>query len=89
VPRTSAGNAKEMAYLQSLQKGGLALTASGTTELNLGHSICSELARGSTVEDMKKLLVPVAAMGASLGQSKLTGEQAADLYLASAKANLC
>lgn len=89
VPRTSAGNAKEMAYLQSLQKGGLTVTASGATELTLGHSICSELARGSKVEDMKKLLVPVAAVGATLSKSKLTGEQAADLYLASAQADLC
>jgi len=89
VPRTAAGNAKEMAYLQSLQKGGLTVTASGATELTLGHSICSELARGSKVEDMKKLLVPVAAVGATLSKSKLTGEQAADLYLASAQADLC
>jgi len=89
VPRTSAGTAKEMAYLQSLQKGGLTVTASGATELTLGHSICSELARGSKVEDMKKLLVPVAAVGATLSKSKLTGEQAADLYLVSAQADLC
>ncbi len=89
VPRAAAGTPKKTAYLQALEKGGLRVTASGATELTIGQSVCDELARGSDVATMKKLLVPAGALAASLGQSALSGEQVANLYLDSAKANLC
>jgi len=89
VPRSAGSTSSKAAYLQALQKGGLTVTASGTTELTLGKAVCDELAKGSNPDTMRKLLVPVGALAASLGKSSLTGDQVADLYFASAKANLC
>jgi hypothetical protein len=89
VPRSAGSTPSKAAYLQALQKGGLTVTASGTTELTLGKAVCDELAKGSNPDTMRKLLVPVGALAASLGKSSLTGDQVADLYFASAKANLC
>lgn len=89
VPRSAGSTPSKAAYLQALQKGGLTVTASGTTELTLGQAVCDELAKGSNPDTMRKLLVPVGALAASLGKSSLTGDQVADLYFASAKANLC
>lgn len=89
VPRTAAKNSTQVAYLKSLQDGGLTVTASGSTELNIGNAICGELAHGSKESDMRPLLVTAGGLAVGLGKSKLTGEQAADLYLSSAKANLC
>jgi len=89
VPRSAGSTQSKAAYLQALQKGGLTVTASGTTELTLGKAVCDELAKGSNPDTMRKLLVPVGALAASLGKSSLTGDQVADLYFASAKANLC
>lgn len=89
VPRSAGSAPSKAAYLQALQKGGLTVTASGTTELTLGKAVCDELAKGSNPDTMRKLLVPVGALAASLGKSSLTGDQVADLYFASAKANLC
>jgi len=89
VPRPAAGTPKKTAYLEALEKGGLRVTASGATELTIGQSVCDELARGADVATMKKLLVPAGALAASLGQSTLSGEQVANLYLDSARANLC
>lgn len=89
VPRSAGSTPSKAAYLQALQKGGLTVTASGTTEVTLGKAVCDELAKGSNPDTMRKLLVPVGALAASLGKSSLTGDQVADLYFASAKANLC
>jgi len=89
VPRSAGSTPSKAAYLQALHKGGLTVTASGTTELTLGRAVCDELAKGSNPDTMRKLLVPVGALAASLGKSSLTGDQVADLYFASAKANLC
>ena len=89
VPRSAGSTPSKASYLQALQKGGLTVTASGTTELTLGKAVCDELAKGSNPDTMRKLLVPVGALAASLGKSSLTGDQVADLYFASAKANLC
>lgn len=89
VPRSAGSTPSKAAYLQALQKGGLTVTASGTTELTLGKAVCDELAKGSNPDTMRKLLAPVGAIAASLGKSSLTGDQVADLYFASAKANLC
>ncbi len=89
VPRSAATTNKDMAYLQGLQQGGLPISASGTIELGIGRSICGELAHGSKVEDMKPLLMSAGSLAGSLSGSKLTGDQIADLYLASAKDHLC
>jgi len=89
VPRSAGSTPSKAAYLQALQKGGLTVTASGTTEVTLGKAVCDELAKGSNPDTMRKLLAPVGAIAASLGKSSLTGDQVADRYFASAKANLC
>lgn len=89
VPRSAATDAKDMAYLQSLQKGGLPISAAGTIELGIGRSVCAGLAGGKTDAEMKPLLTSAGSLGGTLSGSTLTGDQIADLYLTSAKANLC
>lgn len=89
VPRSAGTTPKKASYLKALQQGGLTVTASGATELTVGQAICDELGRGGNLDSMRKLLVPVGSAAASLSKSQLTGDQAADLYIASAKANLC
>lgn len=89
VPRSSGSTPKKAAYLEALNRGGLPVTASGATELTVGLAICNEIALGGSPAKMKELLDPLGAVAASLSQSKLTGPQVSQLYLDSAKNNLC
>ncbi|MGZ4523954.1 MAG: DUF732 domain-containing protein [Mycobacteriaceae bacterium] len=89
VPRSAGSTPKKAAYLNALQQGGLVVTASGATELTIGQAVCDELAKGGSTDNMKKLLIPLGSVAAGLGKSHLSGEQVAQLYIDSAKNNLC
>jgi Protein of unknown function (DUF732) len=89
VPRSAGSTPKKAAYLNALQQGGLVVTASGATELTIGQAVCDELAKGGSIDNMKKLLIPLGSVAAGLGKSHLSGDQVAQLYIDSAKNNLC
>lgn len=89
VPRSAGSTPKKAAYLNALQQGGLVVTASGATELTIGQAVCDELAKGGSTDNMKKLLIPLGSVAAGLGKSRLSGDQVAQLYIDSAKNNLC
>lgn len=86
VPPAAATQA-ETNFVETIEQGGVAITQDGSTEVNLGRALCTEIQTNPSA-DRQALITSLLAIGQfqqASGQSTLSPQQFAELLVATAE----